>query len=420
MFDFSPLLKSHESDRSIAWRMQYQSLKVGLEVIGESEHTLTIGPHDITLSNSLEEQIDFKLSAESNSWSEYCRTAPRPNWQSLASMIETSLLEVKANHKGILQFMRHSFMLEALFSKLRPPKPVTAKPWGNPSIEPISGRYLRVDIDGKPHRIYFEESGEGIPLLCLHTAGSDGRQYRALMNDPQVTQSHRVIAFDLPWHGKSAPPPGFHLERNVLTTDGYVDVIMAVKNALNLQQPIVMGCSIGGRAVLHLALRHGDEFKAAIGLQSATHAESKMQEKLGIMEENVLFRPDMDGGDVGAAAVRQLMSPVSPAEDEWETLYYYMQSAPGVFHGDLYYYMLDGDMRNGIAGGIDTEQCPVYLLTGDYDLSATPEKTRELAEEIGATHFEVMEGLGHFPMSEDPEKFRSYLLPVLEKIKNQD
>ncbi len=27
-----------------------------------------------------------------------------------------------------------------------------------------------------------------------------------------------------------------------------------------------------------------------------------------------------------------------------------------------------------------------------------------------------MKGLGHFPMSEDPEKFMSYLLPVLEKI----
>jgi hypothetical protein len=27
-----------------------------------------------------------------------------------------------------------------------------------------------------------------------------------------------------------------------------------------------------------------------------------------------------------------------------------------------------------------------------------------------------MEGLGHFPMSEDPDKFQSYLLPVLEKI----
>ena len=28
-----------------------------------------------------------------------------------------------------------------------------------------------------------------------------------------------------------------------------------------------------------------------------------------------------------------------------------------------------------------------------------------------------MKGLGHFPMSEDPPKFISYLLPVLEKIR---
>ena len=47
---------------------------------------------------------------------------------------------------------------------------------------------------------------------CLHTAGSDGRQYRALMNDERVTRRHRVIAFDMPWHGKSSPPEGWHNE----------------------------------------------------------------------------------------------------------------------------------------------------------------------------------------------------------------
>ena len=119
------------------------------------------------------------------------------------------------------------------------------------------GRYLRLDFNGKPHRIYFEEAGEGIPLLCLHTAGADGRQYRALLNDPEITRRYRVIAFDLPWHGKSSPPPGFEPEAYRLTTDLYVDTVMAVSRALALERPVVMGCSIGGRAVLHLALRHG-------------------------------------------------------------------------------------------------------------------------------------------------------------------
>ncbi|MBT6976785.1 MAG: alpha/beta hydrolase, partial [Rhodospirillaceae bacterium] len=71
---------------------------------------------------------------------------------------------------------------------------------------------------------------------------------------------------------------------------------------------------------------------------------------------------------------------------------------------------------NGLASGIDTTQCPVHLLTGEYDTSATPELSRQLAEEINATSFKVMQGMGHFPMSENPAGFRGYLLPVLDKI----
>jgi pimeloyl-ACP methyl ester carboxylesterase len=71
-------------------------------------------------------------------------------------------------------------------------------------LEPIVGRYLHY---GK-HRLYFEEAGSGIPLVCLHTAGSDGRQYRGVLNDSSITAKYRVIAFDMPWHGKSSPPEG--------------------------------------------------------------------------------------------------------------------------------------------------------------------------------------------------------------------
>ena len=41
-------------------------------------------------------------------------------------------------------------------------------------FEPVVGRYMHLDLFGRPHRIYVEEAGEGTPLLCLHTAGSDG------------------------------------------------------------------------------------------------------------------------------------------------------------------------------------------------------------------------------------------------------
>ena len=78
----------------------------------------------------------------------------------------------------------------------------------NPHFEPVTGRYLHLELLGKAHRLYVEEAGQGIPLLCLHTAGSDARQYRAVLNDARVTKNFRVIAFDMPWHGKSSPPAG--------------------------------------------------------------------------------------------------------------------------------------------------------------------------------------------------------------------
>ncbi|HKU46739.1 MAG TPA: alpha/beta hydrolase, partial [Burkholderiales bacterium] len=140
-------------------------------------------------------------------------------------------------------------------------------------IEPITGRYAHITLDGRPHRIYFEEAGQGIPLLCLHTAGSDARQYRAVLNDPQILKNYRVVAFDMPWHGKSSPPAGWQREDYRLTTDRYTDMIITVARELELERPVVMGCSIGGRVVLNLALKHARELRALIGLQSAAYVE---------------------------------------------------------------------------------------------------------------------------------------------------
>src|SRR5205807_3951113 len=139
----------------------------------------------------------------------------------------------------------------------------------SPRFEPAIGRYLHLDLLGRPHRLYLEEAGSGIPLLCLHTAGSDGRQYRGLLNDAHITQNYRVIVFDMPWHGKSSPPLGWENEEYRLTSRDYVRMILEVTAALELDQPVVMGCSIGGRIVLHLAHEHPEKFRAIIGLESS-------------------------------------------------------------------------------------------------------------------------------------------------------
>lgn len=275
-------------------------------------------------------------------------------------------------------------------------------------IEPIIGRYANMEIHGRPHRLYWEEAGQGIPLLCLHTAGSDGRQFRAILNDPDITSQFRVIVFDMPWHGKSSPPEGFQDEEYKLTTDSYVDLVVTVSQALGLDRPVPMGCSIGGRVVLELAKRHPEMFRAVIGLQSSAFAQR-------YFPIDPLHKPNIHGGEMCAAYCYGLVGPVAPLEHRWETLWHYMQGGPGVFKGDLHFYSMDGDVSDRLST-IDTSVCPVYMLTGEYDYSCTPQASQDTADLIEGSDLTIMPGMGHFPMSEDPVKFKTYLMPVLEKI----
>jgi pimeloyl-ACP methyl ester carboxylesterase len=383
---------------------------------GAQAWTVKLGSDPIMIEAGAPTKPDLIFKASLETWVAFAQTIPPIGYQSLNGMMRVGHLDISG---AMLEFGRHMTLIEEVFASVRgSPKTtaVRAAPVGQPWIERVTGRYLHTDLDGRPHRIYFEEAGPatGIPLLCLHTAGSDGRQYRGILNDAEVTKTFRVIAFDLPWHGKSSPPPGFEKDVYRLTTKLYVDTVMTVAKALDLDRPVVMGCSIGGRAVLHLALQHGASLRAAIGLQSALSADPGANPALRDLE--LIHRPDVHGGDVSAAFVSCLIAPASPAADRAETLWHYSQSGPGVFMGDLVYYMADGDMRNLDLSPLKAQQCPLYLLTGEYDLSATPALTAELAKQVNACHFEVMPGLGHFPMSEAPDRFLGHLRPVLNKI----
>ncbi len=276
------------------------------------------------------------------------------------------------------------------------------------TIESITGRYMRLDHKGREHRIYFEEAGQGIPLVCLHTAGSDGRQFRGILNDPRITRDFRVIAFDLPWHGKSSPPAGWQDGDYQLTSADYTDIILTVCRALELDRPVAMGCSIGGRIALHLAMEHAGEFRAIIGLQSSAHVHP-------YYDTTWLHHPDVNGGEVCAAIAAGLVGPNAPDAHRWETVWHYMQGGPGIFKGDLYFYKVDGDIRHRLSE-IDTSRCPLYLLTGEYDYSCSPADTLETAACIPGATVSIMPGLGHFPMSEDPDGFIAHLLPVLSEI----
>jgi pimeloyl-ACP methyl ester carboxylesterase len=360
----------------------------------------------------------FAIRAAAEVWERFWQPVPEPGYHDLVALLrygrmrfEGTMQPLIANLVYLKLVLETPRTLAGGGTAAQPAAAGAAKRAskdGAVTFEPIVGRYVHLEYQGRPHRIYFEEAGQGIPLLCLHTAGSDGRQYRALLNDAEVTKDFRVVVFDMPWHGKSSPPAGWEQEEYLLTTESYTELIMTVARALGLERPVVIGCSIGGRIVLQLALQHADDLRCVIGLQSSARVNP-------YYDISWLYRPDVQGGEVCAAMVSGLMAPRSPAPERWETLWHYMQGGPGVFKGDLHFYTIEGDIMERVSG-IDTGKCPVYMLTGEYDYSASPADSRATAERIPGAQLQIMQDLGHFPMSESPAQFRTYLLPVLQDI----
>ena len=280
-----------------------------------------------------------------------------------------------------------------------------------PVVEDVVGRYVQLTSSGERYRVYFEEAGSGPVLLALHTAGSDSRQYRHLLADPEVTARHRVVAFDLPWHGPSLPPEGWWEREYLLTTDRYASLVEDFCDALGIRRPVVLGCSMAGSLCIELARRSPDRWAGVIGLSGAL--------KLAGRFADWSLHPDVNAQQVVPSWTASLMSPHSPESARREVWWTYSQGGPGVYRGDTFFYSEDLDLRD-VAGTIDTERCPVHLLTGEYDHACTPADTAAAIAAVPGARGGTMAGLGHFPMAEHYELFRTHLLPVLAELRERE
>ena len=121
---------------------------------------------------------------------------------------------------------------------------------------PIRPNGKQVTIDGL--KLYYEESGSGIPLVLLHRFGITAEHWDAYIDD--LSKSFRVLAFDLPGHGRSDAMD---------TTDVYIheraaEYILGLIDHLELDSIYVMGASSGSFISMYMATSRPDLIKKMI------------------------------------------------------------------------------------------------------------------------------------------------------------
>ena len=357
----------------------------------------------------------FTLSAPAEIWAKYLQPIPPRHHQGIFAMLyRVPEFRVEGDQ---LTFMQHAHVVRRVLEigKWRAlgnagAAPATLNPRGGKRAVPkVQGGYVPVAVGGITYQVSYETAGSGQDVLCMHTAGADGRQFHGLMADPEVTANHRLISFDLPYHGKSPPPEGAVPGAWRLNTDLYVDLIMGFVAAAGLDKPVALGASMSGEICLELAYRHPEAFSGIVACEACDKIERRQTSWASHPQVNqAFFVPEW---------IRALSAPQSPAEYVEQVDWHYGQGGPAVFFGDIAFYSGDWDARERV-GRIDTNRCRLFMLTGEYDYSCTVEASAATAAKIPGVRFQAMEGIGHFPFAENPALFARYLMPILQELKS--
>ncbi|MCE5256061.1 MAG: alpha/beta hydrolase [Spirochaetaceae bacterium] len=111
-------------------------------------------------------------------------------------------------------------------------------------------------------QLFYVTAGTGIPLVYIHGNTGSSRWFSRVMELP----GFQTYALDLPNFGRSQALPGD------VDIHRYADAVVGFIDAMKLQNPVIVGHSLGGTVAQSLAGRYPDSVRAMVLVDSSTPA----------------------------------------------------------------------------------------------------------------------------------------------------
>lgn len=113
-------------------------------------------------------------------------------------------------------------------------------------------------IDAAGVKLYFEEAGDGHPIIFLHELGSDSREWESQVR--YFSRAYRCITFNARGYAPSDIPD----DPTLYGWELAVNDIAAVMRGLVLEHAYLIGLSMGGYAALQFGLRYPERASAIV------------------------------------------------------------------------------------------------------------------------------------------------------------
>jgi pimeloyl-ACP methyl ester carboxylesterase len=261
-------------------------------------------------------------------------------------------------------------------------------------------RQAQIDLDEGP--IAYRCAGTGPPVLLLHGALSDSREWRHQFEG--LSGELTVIACDLPGSGGSFDPPeDFGL-------DGYADAVAAFVRALELPgPPHVVGLSFGGGLALALADRHPTVVRSLVLASAyAGWAGSLPPDEVAQRVARVLADVEQPPSTWAAAALPSFFAGPVPPGVATEIVTIMSDSRPSGIRAMVHAFA-DADLRDALG----RVHVPTLLLYGDADGRAPRSVAEALHAGIAGSQLRFFPGAGHLVNIEAAAEFNAAVLEFL-------
>jgi pimeloyl-ACP methyl ester carboxylesterase len=266
----------------------------------------------------------------------------------------------------------------------------------------ITGSY--VDVLG--YRTYFEGVGSGPPVVCIHTGGADGREYRQLL--PHLAKvGWSAIALDMPGHGKSYPD--LETLRPIDNPGLWIDFVLAFSRTAGLERPIYVGAAMSASLLLRLASEHPDATAGIVAAGATADYTGSLSEEF----LDVLNHPQVNLPDFMESTTLGLSGPTAPLINQNECIWQNARNlTPEVMDADLRIYA-SHDIKNALKNIV----APVLHLRGEFDRTVSDLNAKMIRDGIPHVTMVDMPGVGHYSMMENPALFNGAVEDFLNGVR---
>lgn len=248
--------------------------------------------------------------------------------------------------------------------------------------------------------IYYEEHGQGFPLLIAHGFTGTTRSWA-----PQVealSRRYRFILYDMRGHGQTDSPH----ELSAYSMDILIEDQYRLLRLLGIEQAVVGGLSLGGSVAMRFYFKHPGMVRALVLADTAPGFRNPQGKSLQAWNEDWL-------------AVADLLEKQGMAgylKSEHAKLDYYTTPEIMLKHDPIGLANINrGVMLNQFMLPLEEMKVPALLICGDKDTEYLG-SAEYMSQHIPVAQKVIIKNAGHGANVDQPEAFNCAILDFLKGI----